>query len=64
MPCQLQPVAAATDTLPVPAVLGAGALVGVTVYVHVSPDCVTLNVCPAMVKIAERDDVEVFAPTL
>ena len=62
--CQLQPVAAATDTLPVPAVLGAGALVGVTVYVHVRPAWLTLKGCPAMVRLADRDDVDVFAATL
>ena len=37
---------------------------GVTEKVHVVAACVTVNVCPAIVRVAERDEVVAFAATV
>jgi hypothetical protein len=61
---QVHPVAEVTLTEPVPAPEPTGAAVGVTACVHVMPACEMSNVRPAIVMLADRDDVEVLAATL
>jgi hypothetical protein len=58
------PLADVTVTEPVPAAAVAGATVGATTKLHVIPAWVTPNVWPAIVRFADRDDVDVFAATL
>jgi hypothetical protein len=60
----VHPLAVVTVTEPVPAVAVAAAAVGATAKLQVMPVCVTPNVCPAIVRFAERDDVEVLAATV
>lgn len=59
-----QPAAAVTVTDPVPALEVAEAVVGAATYVHVIPAWLTVNVCPAIVSVPVRDEVDVFAATL
>ena len=52
---QLHPVPAVTVTVPLTVVEAGLALVGEIEYVHeVEPACVTLNDCPAMVRVPVR----------
>jgi hypothetical protein len=61
---QLHPDAEVTETLPVPELFGAFALVGVTEKLQGTPAWDTVNVCPAIVSVPVRFDVEVFAATV
>jgi hypothetical protein len=62
---QLQPPAlAVTATVPVPAVAACDREVGEIEYEHdAAPDCVTVNVCPAIVSVPEREEVLELAAT-
>jgi hypothetical protein len=58
---QVHPVGAVTVIEPVPPGIGMVRTVGVSVDAHGAPACVTATVCPAMVSVAVRDDIAVFA---
>ena len=49
---------------PVVAAEEAVMLVGVTVKLHVTPDCVTVKVCPAMVSVPVREALFGLAATV
>jgi hypothetical protein len=57
-----QPEGAVTVTVPVPPPAAIDALDGEIVGVHVTADCVTVNVFPPIVKVPVRDWFFVFAP--
>jgi hypothetical protein len=62
---QRHPVPAVTLMLAAPPLAGLEALVGETVNVHGAvPLCVTVTVCPATVRVALREVVEVLANTV
>jgi hypothetical protein len=58
-----QPASVVTFTVPVPAAATTEALVGATVKVQGTPVCVTVKVCPAIVSVPVRDDVDGLAAT-
>src|SRR5437867_2977215 len=60
----VQPVPAVTFVLPVPPPAPTFADDDDSEYVHAVPACETENVSPAMVSVALRDVVELFAPAL
>ncbi len=61
---QAHPEADVTVTVPVPAPAGADAAVGLAEYVQLAPVWDTLNVCPAIVSVPLRGDVDVLAATV
>lgn len=61
---QAHPVGIVTPTLPVVAPAPADPLVGDSVASHAAPACVRVNVCPAIVSVALREEAVVFAATL
>jgi hypothetical protein len=58
---QLHPVGAVTVIEAVPPAAAMVRAVLDSVYVHATPACVTVTVCPAIVRVALRDEVAVFA---
>src|SRR5436190_1001854 len=59
----VQPVCVVTFTVDVLPAAGSASVVGATVNEH-GALCVTVNVCPAIVRVPVRADVDVFAATL
>jgi hypothetical protein len=61
---QLQLDEVVTVTVPLPPFAGNVVLLGEIVNVHGAPGWVTVNVCPAIVRVPVRDVVAVFVATL
>lgn len=61
---QAHPVGAATATVPVAPLPATDALAGVKAYVQPPRDCVTVTVCPAIVRVPVRGVVPVLTPTV
>jgi hypothetical protein len=59
----VQPVCVVTFAVAVPPAPGSACVVGASVKVQ-GALCVTVNVCPAIVKVPVRADVVVFAATV
>jgi len=59
-----QPAVVVTATLPVPPAAVNACEVGAMLKEHGAPACVTVNVCPATVSVADRALVVMFAATL
>jgi hypothetical protein len=58
------PAPVVTAIVPVPPEALSVSEAGLTENVQAVPDCVTVNVCPAIVRVAEREAVVVFAATV
>ena len=58
------PAPAVTVNVPLAPVAAADALAGEMVYVHDAAACVTVKVCPAMLKLPVREVVAVLAATV